>query len=498
MFFRSDVDTSILDEIQLNEMSHDLNGRHSSLDNVDDTDVRLGIPKVSLYEARIAEKYRRARSPSPFIVKNRKAIPRDRPSSTPLLRKDVMEMKIIDIPLTGSGEHCESVYTLNTHVKHTTGSDIDTCPNHDINNRNFIDIVLNGQSKCDAKKKSCVQITDSKILVSSSQIKERSNPNAVETVGAEIHPSYIENGISTRRIAEAMNNVLTDENSDTILIEDSEIPKELSEKKQSEFFSNKDLDPTDDKNQDHQFISEQKGFYKPSATSPRVNEKRIRVRNLLKSKKGSYSPAPPDVFLQDDRMAEVSVVRKSEQNFVAVKHDRLQHHDHKESELTIDGSSRETLSLMSLDDTDNTVQQNSEICLTEVKEDPNVTLKESTTGIQEGENALIHKLQDSDTESGVETAKSKSNMKHGHTQVTVPSTGTNCISASHESLPQSANVPPVKPARTKHKKLPPNPDLFQDKIMPNGHETVMYSDSSQRRITRDAEHSMSNPMHQGN
>ena len=94
-----------MNEVNLTHLSHDLSHdthrRIGSLDETDDTDPRGESITVTVEEQKLTEKYRRQRSPSPYILKgSRHASPRFRAQSAPLYYSGKLDLHVVDISLS--------------------------------------------------------------------------------------------------------------------------------------------------------------------------------------------------------------------------------------------------------------------------------------------------------------------------------------------------------------------------------------------------------------
>ena len=99
------MDTCILNEVDLTRLSHDLSHDHrrpgSHCDMVDDTDPTRESVIILSEEQKLTEKYRRQRSPSPYVLKaSRAASPRFRAQSAPIYYSGQLDLHVVDISLS--------------------------------------------------------------------------------------------------------------------------------------------------------------------------------------------------------------------------------------------------------------------------------------------------------------------------------------------------------------------------------------------------------------
>ena len=126
------MDTCILNEVDLTKLSHGLSCDHRRLGNhgdvVDDTDPSRENVTVVSSEQKLTEKYRRKRSPSPFVLKStRAASPRSRPQSAPIYYSGKLDLHVVDISLSnGSLSDISSDVPVSNTLNSVSVSGIDS------------------------------------------------------------------------------------------------------------------------------------------------------------------------------------------------------------------------------------------------------------------------------------------------------------------------------------------------------------------------------------
>lgn len=322
--FRSELDVDILDEVNLVHLSNDLirshdiisKGSHSNREERDDTDIHLGVCKISEKERKIAEKYRRARSPSPYILRNGQLSPGLRPKSAPLFMHSKMDLRVVEISLSNDSisdiSNISNVSSIERTIRNDRSPDtqIRTLPN--INAKSTASSCQNYSSKFlsmpnlagNESKYSKSRSSDEMSSNLSSQRKY--SLTSLSSKGSSIS-LLSESETDTTTGTQIRNMNYQGATDDCMNTRHGYHEQEYAKTVGNSGFSDVDLDSewcasvnncVDNRQSD---IARKKGMYKPSATSPRVKEKRLKLRNILKSKKGSFNPPAEVRKLPDEK-----------------------------------------------------------------------------------------------------------------------------------------------------------------------------------------------------
>ncbi|KAL4219301.1 hypothetical protein ACF0H5_021880 [Mactra antiquata] len=296
---KTDVDVDILNEVNLVHLSHDLtcnlgdNRTTISVnDDGDDTDVRHGVSNMA-EEKRLAQKYLRMRSPSPFIVKNKLPSSSYRPNSAPYLAKSENDLRIVDIPLL------DTLCTKQSNRMSNSSEDM-----HEPSDHTTQDYNLHNPSN------TMLQPCHSNTNNFGSRFVSMPNLSGTDELGtgnmssiSDHQRNYSSASLSSK---ESSISPMSDSETDTntqIYVENykgaiNNTDNTHERAKHSENALNKVLDGTEAHTDidamvmtTHSDISKKKGVYKPAITSPRIKEKKMKLSNILKHKKGSFSPS---------------------------------------------------------------------------------------------------------------------------------------------------------------------------------------------------------------
>ncbi|XP_053381041.1 uncharacterized protein LOC123551801 [Mercenaria mercenaria] len=298
---RSEIDVDILDEVNLVHLSHDLlksddlRGRrgNSTREERDDTDIRLGVIKPSEKDRKIAEKYRRARSPSPYILCNRQSPAGFRPKSAPLFAQSEMDLRVVDISFsensTGKTLEGQKAAVHEKSKSHTNSNDTsktNSCQNTDIISKYSSLPNLTGSQS----KHSKIQPSNN---MSSRLVKQRKcSFSSISSKGSSI-------SLLSENEADAMPHICNVSYDGAIedfaVSPEGAIEEDYAKEIDEERFSEIELDSGTNienlaENRPSELAKMIKGMYQPAVTSPRAKEKRLKIRNVLKNKKGSFNP----------------------------------------------------------------------------------------------------------------------------------------------------------------------------------------------------------------
>lgn len=285
-------------------MSHDIalscdlqkRGGNSFHDEIDDTDVSQGISKLS-DEKRLAQKYVRIRTPSPFVLRNRHPSSGFRPKSAPSFARSENDLRIVDIPIRDDDgtetSHCipSSIETSkNTHHKFkqnhpqhkSSDADLNTCQNNHIGSQ-FVSMPnlagtseLGTMSSISNRQRNYSSTSASSKESSVSPLSESDSDTATKIHVATDKGDIVNNEHEFAGAHAVIHARDVDYNSKLKVMDIDSETLDSAE-------SNVVLTQCD--------ITKKKGMYKPSVTSPRVKEKRLKIRNILKNKKGAFSPS---------------------------------------------------------------------------------------------------------------------------------------------------------------------------------------------------------------
>ncbi|XP_052789913.1 uncharacterized protein LOC128224199 isoform X2 [Mya arenaria] len=327
---RSDVDVDIAEEVDLiARLSHDLVRGGNPIDKGDDTDFSLGTYRESMREKKVAEKYRKARSPSPFILlKTGQSAYSRRPLSAPSFVKSDTDMKVVDISLCN-----ESLSDLSSNISSPGGINSHSMPNRTkVSCEYQQEVNTAGKVSVQQKYASTPNLTKNDIHrdfhnndydyhnpVSSNVQNSKHQKHSVTSLssrGSSMSPISESDSDQPTQIYKEDYHTQQTQKADN----DSAITNQRHAQKQSELNHKPNVngnvhhvEATIHYNTDHVHsdqhlqtgaakITDKRGVFKPGVTSPRVKEKRLKLRNILKNKKGSFNPIESESWaLADER-----------------------------------------------------------------------------------------------------------------------------------------------------------------------------------------------------
>ncbi|KAH3791195.1 uncharacterized protein LOC127838814 [Dreissena polymorpha] len=251
----------------------------NSLDVSDDTNIRLGICRESIREKKVVEKYRRARTPCRHIIIKTSEI--NRPKSAPTLESK-SNLKPVDIPISAENsdfspdeEFIAQSQTLGRQASRSPRSVQEkyaSTPNLVNANKSS---TLTGPMH-DKWSSSTQHLKPRKISQDSTESSREdgslSESESDESIGEPVEHNFHVNS-STPVHRHPPLNYERGYNSDQNTLFYGQLNPDFREGKGSE--TN---------------ILGKKGMFKPAVSSPRVKEKRLKLRSILKNKKGSFNP----------------------------------------------------------------------------------------------------------------------------------------------------------------------------------------------------------------
>lgn len=510
--FRSEVDVDILDEVNLVQMSHDLNSRGDN--KTDDTNLLLGKFRESGREKKVGEKFRKARSRSPYSLVTRPLASELRPKSAPSFIKTDVDLRLVDIPLgsetclssnklsvqksdarllengdvechhngaipkTPKIENYAKVHKRNINAKYASSPNL--C-SHDQNIpyhlQDYTGNHLSSSDFASAQRKHSVTSLSSRTS-SLSQVSDSDPENATQIYKVESNNGtpyqnvsrsngYLENGLKYKPGKN----------------------EKISEKdRQHEF--NHCVNESTYLQMGESLVETKKGNFMPTVSSPRIKEKRLKLKNILKNKKGSFVPSEVMVISPADERNVNRIYAKSRGEV----HDKCLNkggNSVKNHDLALQGE-------VTSGEMEAQRKILSDISETEVRKSPCVTELESESGSCVSLESRSHDEKSSnecvktdreqnschgdirDTESidnfisgaNVNTLTAKpvlvnTDAQNGGGRI-LPRTPDSDPGQQTESARTKKASPPKKPARTKNKNknLPPDLNLSKYKITP--------------------------------
>lgn len=510
--FRSEVDVDILDEVNLVQMSHDLNSKGDN--KTDDTNLLLGKFRESGREKKVGEKFRKARPRSPYSLVTRHLASGLRPNSAPSFMKSDVDLQLVDIPL--GRETCLSSNKLsvqNSDARLLKNGDVEchlngaipktpktenyakvcereinakyaSSPNlcsHDQNipyhQQNCTGNHLSSSNFASAQRKHSVTSLSSRTS-SQSQVSDSDPENATQ-----IYKVESSRGTPYQNVSRSNGHL---ENGLKYKLDQKE--KTGEQDRLHEF--NHHVSESTYSQMGESLVETKKGKFRPTVSSPRIKEKRLKLKNILKNKKGSFVPSEDMVISPADERNVNRIYAKSRGD-VYGKRMNKGGNSGKNSDLRLQGevTSREMEAQRKI---------SSDISETEVRKSPCVTELESESGSCVSLESRSH-----DEKSSNEFVRTDKEQYSGHGDVRDTESIDNFISGANvntltakpvlvnrdarngggRTLPQTPdsnpgqvteNVhtkkasPPKKPARTKNKNknLPPDLNLSKYKIKP--------------------------------
>ena len=306
----------IRDEVNMLPQNISTNLKGKSNEKVDDTNVCFGKFRESGREKKVSAKFKNARSPSPYVLVGRQPSPAFRPNSAPLFMRSELDLRIVDIPL--SNDNIE----LAAQQKRLQEPLIRTMKNDDIHHRQDGAIPK-------AQKAKLVYAADNR--KDDLTLKYASTPDLYgdDISIPELNKHFAANSMSSNEIL-VLNQQRRHSVSSGSSVESSLSPLSDSESEDvTQIHNNRGRVKvqnhrhlTTDENYhrpgtvsngkvhfvdiDDSTVYEgvhkqavKKGTYKPAVTSPRVKEKRLKIRNILKNKKGSFIPGMDEMQVRD-------------------------------------------------------------------------------------------------------------------------------------------------------------------------------------------------------
>lgn len=445
-----------------------------SLDNEDDdTGFFKGNFRESGREKKLEKKFKRSRSPSPYTCI---LLPRQqpaRPKSAPTFVKSDWDLRIVDIPLSNENSP-QKTSKQNGDVNH--------------HNKGAIPKKQNPYSTASQKSNLKMKYASTSDLYTN----EKSVPNS--------RKSYAHNHVSSTDLAqqeirkhsitsfsskESSLSSLSDSDTETIT-QIQNVSKNLSYSNMNPdhhvTFSTKPQNSYGNQVQrEHVTFASKKGTYQPSVSSPRVREKRLKLKNILKNKKGSFQPTEDDTVSPVSEKTEVNRIYAKNRGGNHARHGngdvRKNVHDHVSMETAKGSRKHSDLSDQSTSKWSRTSpvvkEMDSASGSCNSVESDSVRTAVNNIGVV---NSTKHKSDVDDTESvdnflaGADftTVAAKPVILDSECQ----SRTARVLPKTPDSDPGSVNMsgspkkaqPPKKPARKKHKNLPSDLNLSKYKI----------------------------------
>ena len=285
---------------------------HIDVERIDDSNIHHGTCRVSMREKKVAEKYRQKRAPSPYILlkvsqsragssagAGNDGLHRpQRPESAPSFatRKFHQNLKIVDVSLSNDDE---GLSDLSSNISSPEAVKSRSFPKaYDTGAKESRSAHMSGQQKY-ASVPNLTEENFNHLLPSGNHFSRFQDSTCVLNVNQR------KQSVSSREssFSETDSELVSEQRNNNYYKHINETDQDRNslqfvKSPGANVRSNQSVQYMQAKEQ-HQIqgtvkIKEKKGTFIPSVTSPRVKEKRLKLRSILKNKKGSFNPMASD------------------------------------------------------------------------------------------------------------------------------------------------------------------------------------------------------------